>query len=95
MTVKVKERDKFMFFRKCKKCGGKMILVNADIDVNISGVLQKVTNVPAKQCTECGNIVVNECVLARIKQYAQNYPANILDFAKCEDEEGAAASSIL
>lgn len=71
-----------------------MVRVSADIDVNIDGALQKVTNVPAKKCTECGSIVINEFVLARIKQYAHSYPANILDFAKCENEEGAAASSI-
>lgn len=84
-----------MFFRKCKKCGGKMVLVDADIEVDIGGKIQKVTNVPAKQCMECENIVVNEYVIERIRKYVRDYPAYILDFAKCENEEGAAASSIL
>lgn len=84
-----------MFFRKCKKCGGKMVLVDADIEVDVGGKIQKVKNVPAKQCTECGNLVVNEYVIERIKQYARDYPADILDFAKYENEEGVAASSIL
>ena len=83
-----------MLFRKCKKCGGKMVSVNADITVNIDGALQKATNVPARQCNDCGDLVVNECVLARIKQYAHHYPAAILDFAKCEEEESVLATSI-
>lgn len=83
-----------MFFRKCKKCGGKLVAVDADISVDIDGKLQKVTNVPAKQCIKCGNLVVNEYVLERVRQYTRDYPADILDFAKCENEEGAAASSI-
>jgi len=83
-----------MFFRKCKKCGGKMVSVDADIEVDIGGKMQKTTNVPAKECTKCRNIVVNEYIVERIRKYARDYPADILDFAKCEDEEGAAASSI-
>ncbi len=58
-----------MFFRKCKKCGGKLVLVDANIEVDIGGKTQKVKNVPAKQCTECRNLVVNEYVIERIKQY--------------------------
>lgn len=84
-----------MFFRKCKECGGKMVLIDSDIEVDIGGKIQKVKNVPAKQCTECGNIVVNEYVIERIKKYARDYPADILDFVKCENEESVAASSIL
>lgn len=84
-----------MFFRKCKKCGGKLGLVDANIEVDIGGKTQKVKNDPAKQCTECRNLVVNEYVIERIKQYARDYPADILDFAECENEEGVAASSIL
>lgn len=83
-----------MLFRKCKKCGGKMVSVNADNTVNISGALQKATNVPARQCNDCGDLVVNECILARVKQYAHNYPTAILDFAKCEEEESVLATSI-
>ena len=52
-----------MFFRKCKKCGGKLVLVDANIEVDIGGKTQKVKNVPAKQCTECRNLVVNEYVI--------------------------------
>lgn len=37
---------------------------------------------------------MNEYVIERIKQYARDYPADILDFAECENEESVAASSI-
>ena len=30
-----------MFFRKCKKCGGKLVLVDANIEVDIGGKTQK------------------------------------------------------
>ena len=55
----------------------------------IDGALQKATNVPAKQCVNCGDIVVSSIILERLKRYAHDYPANILDYAKCEDEESA------
>ena len=55
-----------MFFRKCKKCGGKLVLVDANIEVDIGCKTQKVKNVPAKQCTECRNLVVDEYVIERI-----------------------------
>ena len=75
-----------MFFRKCKKCGGKLVLVDANIEVDIGGKTQKVKNVPAKQCTECRNLVVNEYVIERIKQYARDYPACL--FYECENDGG-------
>lgn len=31
-----------MFFRKCKKCCGKLVLVDANIEVDIGGKTQKV-----------------------------------------------------
>ena len=37
-----------MFFRKCKKCGGKLGLVDANIEVDIGGKTQKVKKCSCK-----------------------------------------------
>lgn len=84
-----------MFFRKCKKCGGKKVSVDADIEGELNGILQNATNVPAKQCVECGDVVVNTIILERLERYARDYPANNLDYRKCEDEESVASQTLL
>ena len=63
-----------MFFRKWKKCGGKLVLVDANIEVDIGCKTQKVKNVPAKQCTECRNLVVDEYVIERMKKVLRHLP---------------------
>lgn len=78
-----------MFFNKCKRCGGKKISITTDVNIEIDGALQRATNVPAKQCVNCGDIAVSSIILERLNRYAHDYPANILDYAKCEDEESA------
>ena len=81
-----------MFFNKCKKCGGKKISITTDVNVEIDGTLQRATNVPAKQCVNCGDIIISGIILERLRRYAHDYPANNLDYAKCvkcEDEESA------
>ena len=83
-----------MFGSKCKSCNGKMTSVTASIEVDIDGKKQKAINVPAKQCGECGNVVVNDFVLERLEGYALRYPSETLDFAQCEDEESVASQSI-
>lgn len=83
-----------MFFNKCKKCGGKKAFITTSMEIKINGKLRKFTNVPAKQCVKCGNIIVSDFVLERIKQYAQDYSSTNLDFAKCEDEESVAAQTL-
>lgn len=52
-----------MFFSKCKKCGGKKVSIITNIDIEIHGTMRKATNVPAKQCEKCGDIVVNDIIL--------------------------------
>ena len=49
------------------------------------------TSVPAKQCEKCGDIVVNDIILERLKKYAHDYPSRNLDYAKYEEEESAAS----
>ena len=56
-----------MFFSKCKKCGGKKVSIITNIDIEIHGTMRKATNVPAKQCEKCGDIVVNDIILERLK----------------------------
>ena len=66
-----------MFFSKCKKCGGKKVSIITNIDIEIHGTMRKATNVPAKQCEKCGDIVVNDIILERLKKYAHDYPSRL------------------
>lgn len=80
-----------MFFRTCKKCGGKKVSVIINRDIEIDGILRKVKNVPVKQCIKCGDIVVDSIILERINKFAHDHPDNNLDYEKCEEEESAAS----
>lgn len=84
-----------MLFNKCKKCGGKKISITAAVNVEIDGTLQRATNVPAKQCVNCGDITISDIILERLRRYAHDYPANNLDYAKCEDEESVGSQILL
>lgn len=84
-----------MFFGTCKKCGGRRMSVTAETDIEIDGILRKVQNIPAKQCVKCGDITIHGMVLERLKRYAREHPSDPLDYARCEDEEGAAAQVLL
>ena len=68
-----------MFFSKCKKCGGKKVSIITNIDIEIHGTMRKATNVPAKQCEKCGDIVVNDIILERLKKYAHDYPNHYVE----------------
>ena len=67
-----------MFANKCKKCGGKVISANTNIEIETNGVLKTVTNVPGKKCSKCGHIIVDNITMEKVKQYAGG--ARIQDF---------------
>ena len=58
-----------MFANKCKKCGGKVISANTNIEIETNGVLKTVTNVPGKKCSKCGHIIVDNITMEKVKQY--------------------------
>ena len=68
-----------MFIPKCKKCGGKVIFAYTNIEIETNGVLKTVTNTPAKKCSNCGHIIVDDITMEKAKQYANDYPANTID----------------
>ena len=70
-----------MFIPKCKKCGGKVISAYTNIEIETNGVLKTVTNTPAKKCSKCGHIIVDDITMEKAKQYANDYPANTIDYA--------------
>lgn len=80
-----------MFFGKCKKCGGRRVSVAVEFDLETDGKMRKVRNIPAKQCVKCGDIVIHDMILERLRRYAREYPSDPLDYAECEDEESAGA----
>ncbi len=80
-----------MFFSKCKKCGGRKVPVSAELAIEIDGAIRNVQNIPAKQCVQCGDIVISDFVLERLRQYACDHPSDPLDYGRCEDEESAGA----
>ena len=59
-----------MFIPKCKKCGGKVISAYTNIEIETNGVLKTVTNTPAKKCSKCGHIIVDDITMEKAKQYA-------------------------
>lgn len=54
-----------MFIPKCKKCGGKVISAYTNIEIETNGVLKTVTNTPAKKCSKCGHIIVDDIMSVR------------------------------
>ena len=58
-----------MFIPKCKKCGGKVISTYTNIEIESNGVLKTVTNTPAKKCSKCGHIIVDDITMEKAKQY--------------------------
>ena len=84
-----------MFANKCKKCGGKVISANTNIEIETNGVLKTVTNTPAKKCSKCGHIIVDDITMEKAKQYANDYPANTIDYAMCEAEEMVVIQTLL
>lgn len=84
-----------MFFGKCKKCGGRRLSVTAEFDLEIDGKLRKVQNIPGKQCVQCGDIVIHDMILERLRRYTREHPSDPLDYARCEDEESAATQVLL
>ena len=84
-----------MFIPKCKKCGGKVISAYTNIEIETNGVLKTVTNTPAKKCSKCGHIIVDDITMEKAKQYANDYPANTIDYAMCEAEEVAVIQTLL
>lgn len=80
---------------KCKKCGGKVISAYTNIEIETNGVLKTVTNTPAKKCSKCGHIIVDDITMEKAKQYANDYPANTIDYAMCEAEEVVVIQTLL
>ena len=78
-----------MFIPKCKKCGGKVISAYTNIEI------ETVTNTPAKKCSKCGHIIVDDITMEKAKQYANDYPANTIDYAMCEAEEVVVIQTLL
>lgn len=60
-----------------------------------NGVLKTVTNTPAKKCSKCGHIIVDDITMEKAKQYANDYPANTIDYAMCEAEEVVVIQTLL
>ena len=82
-----RKKLKYITEPKCKKCGGKVISTYTNIEIESNGVLKTVTNTPAKKCSKCGHIIVDDITMEKAKQYANDYPANTIDYAMCEAEE--------
>lgn len=84
-----------MFIPKCKKCGGKVISAYTNIEIETNGVLKTVTNTPAKKCSKCGHIIVDDITMEKAKQYANDYPANTIDYAMCRSRRSCSNSDPL
>jgi len=67
-----------MFIPKCKKCGGKVISAYTNIEIETNGVLKTVTNTPAKKCSKCGHIIVDDITMEKAKQFGKPVQVGII-----------------
>ena len=47
------------------------------------------------KCSKCGHIIVDDITMEKAKQYANDYPANTIDYAMCEAEEVVVIQTLL
>lgn len=74
---------------KCKICKKRMLSVLISYEFSCSGKTMTATNVPAKQCPECGNIEILDLIKERLQRYAHNCKGTSIDYTKCENDEAA------
>ena len=72
---------------KCKVCKKRMTDIRIDFDYKHGGISKKAVNVPACQCLQCSNVIVPDMVLERLKGFAVRECENVVDFAKCQQQE--------
>ena len=78
-----------------RKRGLTFVSTTEAIEIETNGVLKTVTNTPAKKCSKCGHIIVDDITMEKAKQYANDYPANTIDYAMCEAEEVVVIQTLL
>ena len=61
--------------------------IRVDFDCEHGGNTKKAVNVPACQCPICSNVIVPDSVLERLKGFAVRERENVVDFAKCQQQE--------
>ena len=64
-----------------------MIDIRVDLECEHSGMMKKAINVPACQCRSCGNALIPDLVLSKLDAYAEWVKSNVIDYAKCEQNE--------
>ena len=63
---------------RCQKCKKWLKNITTETDVVYDGTIYHATNVPAKICPECGEIIIYEIIQERIVQYATQRNVKIL-----------------
>ena len=80
---------------RCSKCKKWLKSITTETDVVYNGITYHATNVTAKMCPECGEIIVYEIIQERIVQYATQRNVKNIDYEECENEESASSQLLL
>ncbi|MGG5461136.1 YgiT-type zinc finger protein [Clostridium sp. B9] len=80
---------------RCKDCKKWLRDFTTDFDVEYEGKVIKAINVPGKKCPKCGMVFVHDIVRNRIIQYSLQKNMKVVDYFKCEEEEGVIANTLL
>lgn len=75
---------------KCKTCRKRKQRILISYDFIHHGREGKAIRVPAQQCPQCEAIDIVDAVRENVKRYFEACDNQIVDYAKCEEEEIAA-----
>lgn len=79
----------------CPKCKKWLKNITTETDVFFNGITYHATNVRAKICPECKEIIIYDIIQERIIQYANQRNVQNIDYAECENEESASSQLVL
>ena len=74
---------------KCKTCKKRMSDVLIDLDCKHNDMTKKAVNIPACQCPSCNKVIIPDMILGKLESFAECEKGNIIDYAKCEENEAA------
>ncbi|MGL4911862.1 MAG: hypothetical protein ACRC3Y_05445 [Romboutsia sp.] len=80
---------------KCKDCKKWLTSIRTELDIDSNNITKKVVNIPAKKCSICGKITINDSIMKRVNKYINECKEAVLDFQKYEDDESVASNELL
>ncbi|MDR1705375.1 MAG: YgiT-type zinc finger protein [Clostridiales bacterium] len=72
---------------KCGECKSKAERVLTETEFDYNGVKKQAVNVPALYCPNCKKTVVPDMIYLRLKDYAERFGDDIIDFTECDNKD--------